>query len=66
MARFLQRDVLRFVKAFERATGKKATAAKLNADYEITVFVGTPADDANKTNELDNWMEAHARAAEGH
>jgi hypothetical protein len=65
MARFLQRDVLRFVKAFERATGKKATAAKLNADYEITVFVGTPDD--SKTNELDNWMKAHdARATEGH
>jgi hypothetical protein len=52
MARFLQRDVLRFVKAVERATGQKATAVKMNADYEITVLV--PGDESNNNNRDTN------------
>jgi hypothetical protein len=60
MARFLQRDVTRLVKAVERATGQKATAVKMNADYEITVLV--PGDESNNnrdtnrdTNGANEW-----------
>jgi hypothetical protein len=65
MARFRERDIRRAVRSVE-STGKQVAAVEIDAAGKIIVIVGTPAGDGNKTNELDNWMQTHARAAEGH
>ena len=65
MARFRERDIRRAIRAVEKETEKKVAAVEIDSDGKIIVIVGKPGD-GNKTNELDNWMEAHARAAEGH
>jgi hypothetical protein len=64
MARFRERDIRRAIRSVENE-GKQVTAVEIDSDGKIIVIVGKP-DDGNKQNELDHWMEAHARAAEGH
>jgi hypothetical protein len=64
VSRFRERDIRRVIRSIDKA-GKQVTAVAIDSDGKITVLVGKP-DDRSKQNELDNWMEAHARAAEGH
>jgi hypothetical protein len=66
MARFRERDIRRAIRAVEKETEKKVAAVEIDSDGKIIVIVGKPDDDENKQNELDNWMQTHARAAEGH
>jgi hypothetical protein len=66
-SRFKLRDVTRATKAV-RAAGLEIARVEVAKDGSIVVVPGRPpeATTGKASDDLDNWMQAHARSTEGH
>ena len=49
-----------------RAAGLDVHHVEVSADEKVTVFAGKPGDDVVAYDDLDKWIDKHARAVEGH